>query len=76
MKIAIVNTSDIRGGAAIAAFRLFKVIHADLPETRMLVRDKLTAIKDISGLNNSVSFYVPKTRIYGLVFLPQILDKI
>jgi glycosyltransferase involved in cell wall biosynthesis len=53
MKIAIVNTSDIRGGAAIAAFRLFKVIHADLPETRMLVRDKLTAIKDISGLNNS-----------------------
>jgi glycosyltransferase involved in cell wall biosynthesis len=54
MKITIVNTSDIRGGAAIAAYRLFKVIHGKLPETRMLVREKLTATKDVVCLNSTI----------------------
>jgi glycosyltransferase involved in cell wall biosynthesis len=53
MKITIVNTSDIRGGAAIAAFRLFKVIRDKLPETTMLVRDKLTTTIGVIGLNGS-----------------------
>jgi glycosyltransferase involved in cell wall biosynthesis len=55
MKITIVNTTDIRGGAAIAAFRLFKVIREKLPETRMLVNEKLTNTEGVSGLNNSFS---------------------
>jgi len=54
MKITIVNSSDIRGGAAIAAFRLFKAIRKILPETRMLVREKLTSTSGIKGLDSSL----------------------
>jgi len=54
MKITFVNTTDIRGGAAIAAFRLFKLIHEKYPETRMLVREKLTGTHDVQGLNNNI----------------------
>ncbi len=53
MKITIVNTSDIRGGAAIAALRLFKALREKLPETRMLVMEKLTSTKNITGQNSS-----------------------
>ncbi len=53
MKITIVNTSDIRGGAAIAAFRLFKVIHEKFPGTRMLAREKLSLTMNVRGLNNT-----------------------
>lgn len=65
MRITIVNTSDIHGGAAIAAYRLFKVIRERLPETRMLVREKLTTTKDITGLNSSFSQrFVNQLRFY------------
>ena len=53
MKITIVNTSDSRGGAAIAALRLFKVLYRKLPETRMFVREKFTDNTGITGLNRS-----------------------
>jgi glycosyltransferase involved in cell wall biosynthesis len=53
MKITFVSTSDNRGGAAIAAWRLFRTIHEQLPETRMLVREKFTETKDIIGLNHT-----------------------
>jgi glycosyltransferase involved in cell wall biosynthesis len=55
MKITIVNTSDIRGGAAIAAFRLFKALREKLPGTRMLVRDKLLFTESVTGLNQTAS---------------------
>jgi glycosyltransferase involved in cell wall biosynthesis len=54
MKVTVVNTTDIRGGAAIASFRLFKAIHKVLPETKMLVMEKLTSAKDVRGLNKSI----------------------
>lgn len=65
MKITIVSTTDIRGGAAIAASRLFKTIHQYLPETRMLVQKKLGTSSFITELNqtffrkaiNSINFY-------------------
>jgi len=53
MKITLVNTSDIRGGAAIAALRLFRVLKRRLPETQMLVSEKLTLSNDITGLDDS-----------------------
>ncbi len=53
MKITIVNTTDIRGGAAIAAFRLFKALRDRLPETKMLVSEKLTDTANVVGHDNS-----------------------
>lgn len=40
MKVLIVNTSDRTGGAAIAAFRLFRALRNNGVDARMLVRDK------------------------------------
>lgn len=40
MKVLIVNTSDRKGGAAIAAFRLFRALRNNGIDARMLVRDK------------------------------------
>ena len=54
MKITIVNTSDIRGGAAIAAFRLFKIMRKTFPETLMLVGEKLGSENGVVGLNSSI----------------------
>jgi glycosyltransferase involved in cell wall biosynthesis len=53
MRITIVNTSDSRGGAAIAALRLFKSLYKILPQTRMLVREKLTETPGIVGLSDT-----------------------
>lgn len=55
MKVIIVNTSDIRGGAAIAAFRLFKALRVKLPETLMLVGEKLSNTDHIKRLD--IGFY-------------------
>ena len=40
MKILIVNTSDIRGGAARAAYRLHKSLLAQNIDSQMLVQSK------------------------------------
>lgn len=40
MNILIVNTSDIHGGAAMAAYRLMEALHAGGENVKMLVRDK------------------------------------
>ena len=53
MKITIVNTSDIRGGAAIAAYRLYKIISQKHPSSRMLVGEKLSDTAGIIDLNKS-----------------------
>lgn len=42
MKVLIVNTSDRNGGAAIAAFRLFRALRNNGIDARMLVRDKVS----------------------------------
>jgi glycosyltransferase involved in cell wall biosynthesis len=69
MKITIVNTSDIRGGAAIAALRLFKTIRKTFPETLMLVREKLGSERGVIGLNRSFwkKIFI-KTRFYLEIF--------
>ncbi len=42
MNVTILSTSDKRGGAAIAAFRLFKALKTSGFDIKMLVRDKLS----------------------------------
>ena len=53
MRIAFINTSDIRGGAAIAAYRLFNVTLETFPDSWMLVREKLTDHENIRGFDKS-----------------------
>lgn len=42
MNILIVSTSDIHGGAAIAAYRLMNALHASGEDVKMMVRDKFS----------------------------------
>lgn len=49
MKIRIISTSDRKGGAAIAAFRLFKALNNRDRSAGMLVRDKYSDEEDIVG---------------------------
>ncbi len=51
MKVTFVNTSDKRGGASIAASRLFNLIHKSNPGTRMIVGEKLGKEVDVVDLN-------------------------
>jgi glycosyltransferase involved in cell wall biosynthesis len=54
MKILIINTSERKGGAAVAAGRLMLALqkNSDL-EVKMLVRDKQTDNPDVFSVNNS-----------------------
>ncbi len=53
MKIAILNTSDRKGGAAVAAYRLKEALAAAQVEVTMIVRDKITEDSDIISLDTS-----------------------
>jgi glycosyltransferase involved in cell wall biosynthesis len=69
MKVTIVNTSDLRGGAAIAAFRLFRALKRELPETGMVVRDKLSGKDEVTGLSdNFIKRSISKIRFYLEIF--------
>jgi len=78
MRITIVNTSDSRGGAAIAALRLFNSLIKVLPDTKMLVREKLTQTPGIIGLSNT-GFKRIKNQFYFLFerlsFMPRAKSK-
>ena len=69
MNILIVNTSDIHGGAAIAAFRLMNALLREGEHVKMLVRDKQSAhtavIAADSKLQNRLNFYLER----GVIFL-------
>ena len=69
MNILIVNTSDIHGGAAIAAFRLMNALLSEGEHVKMLVRDKQSAhtavIAADSKLQNRLNFYLER----GVIFL-------
>ena len=54
MKITFINTSDIRGGAAIAAYRLFSIIRRRFPDSWMVVREKLTKDENILGSDKNL----------------------
>ena len=68
MKILIVNTSDIHGGAAIAAFRLMNALNASGESAKMLVRDRFSDnenVVQIGGkLKNKFNFYLERGQIY------------
>lgn len=51
MKIVMLNTSDRKGGAAVAAYRLREALVANGVETTMIVRDKTTEDPDIISIN-------------------------
>lgn len=54
MKILILNTSELTGGAAVAANRLMKALRKSSEvDVRMLVRDKKTNDPDVISLNAS-----------------------
>ena len=50
MKILLVNTSDHKGGAAIAAMRLLEALRKNGQEATLLCRDKGTGEEGVVGL--------------------------
>ena len=53
MKILLINTSDINGGAAIAAYRLMEALRKEDVEVRMLVNDKFSDNDNVISVNSS-----------------------
>ena len=53
MNILILNTSELTGGAAIAANRLAKALGKSGIEVSMLVRDRKTGDERVTALNDS-----------------------
>ena len=53
MKILLINTSDINGGAAIAAYRLMEALNKEGVEVRMLVKDKFSDNDNVISVNSS-----------------------
>jgi glycosyltransferase involved in cell wall biosynthesis len=53
MKIAMLNTSDRRGGAAVAAYRLKEALSAGGVDVKLIVREKITPDPDVISMDNS-----------------------
>jgi glycosyltransferase involved in cell wall biosynthesis len=53
MKIAMLNTSDRRGGAAVAAYRLKEALSASGIGVKLVVREKITPDPDVISMDNS-----------------------
>ena len=68
MNVLIISTSDINGGAAIAAFRLMNALRGRGLEVVMLVRDKRSGNERIiqagSKIQNSLYFYGERGQIF------------
>jgi len=75
MKIAIVNTYDIQGGAARAAYRLHSALNAEFADSSMLVVNKTSGDKAVSAVKNETDHqtidhsyvlhnYVPRYSVY------------
>ena len=58
MKILLVSTSDRKGGAAIACYRIFKALKKNGADVSMLVRDKISDDKDIYTINTNIFWKV------------------
>ena len=69
MNVLIVNTVDIHGGAAIAAYRLMNALRTNGVAAKMLVRDKRSGnehVKQVGGkIPNKLCFYAER----GVIFL-------
>lgn len=68
MNVLIISTSDIHGGAAIAAFRLMNALRAKGVAAKMLVRDKRSGLEHVmqagSKIQNSLHFYGERGQIF------------
>ncbi len=69
MKVCIVSTSDIHGGAAVAAFRLMEALTAQGIDTTMLVRDKRSTHPRVVQVGepaqNKRNFYIERAVIFA-----------
>lgn len=75
MRILIINTSDIHGGAAIAANRLMSALRAEGENVKMLVRDKRSENENVIAAGND---YKNKWNFYwerGKIFLKNRLSR-
>lgn len=75
MNILIVSTSDIYGGAALAAFRLMRALNSGGENVKMLVRDKRSNDPDVFVVGNQLksrwNFYFER----GAIFLQNRFSK-
>jgi len=62
MKILIVNTSDIQGGAARAAYRLHKALLGGGVDSQMLVQDKRNNDHTVIGPTTKAQKAIAKIR--------------
>jgi len=69
MKILLINRSDLRGGAAIAAFRLMNALNANGQQAKMMVLEKLSDSNNVvevgSKLANRWNFLAERARIFA-----------
>jgi len=75
MNILIISTSDIHGGAAMAAYRLMEALHAGGENVKMLVRDKRSDHPSVipvgNRFRNKWNFYGER----GTIFLHNNLSR-
>ncbi len=68
MKILLVSTSDLRGGAAIAAYRLLQGLVANGANAKMMVMEKLSNNANVIQVGNPIlskaSFYYERGSIF------------
>jgi glycosyltransferase involved in cell wall biosynthesis len=68
MNILIINTSDLNGGAAIAAHRLLNALKYSGVSVKMIVREKLSNDRDVLSIGNNLinkfSFYLERGEIF------------
>ncbi|MDD2327753.1 MAG: glycosyltransferase family 4 protein [bacterium] len=69
MRILLISTSDIRGGAAIAAYRLMNSLNANGMKSSMMVREKLSDNDNViqvgGNMTNRWNFVAERARIYA-----------
>ena len=68
MNVLIINTSDINGGAAIAAHRLLNALKQSGVNVKMMVREKLSNDSDVLSIGNNLinkfNFYHERGEIF------------
>jgi hypothetical protein len=63
MKVAILSTSDINGGAARAAYRLHQGLQSTGVDSQMLVQDKSSNDRAVTAPSTRLRQSIAKTRI-------------
>ena len=63
MKVVVASTSDVKGGAARAAYRLHKGLQSINVESQMLVQDRSISDPSISGFSTTLVSNFAKSRV-------------